>query len=137
MSTATRTSRYQEGSFERVKRAKGPDVWVYRWRKLQPDGRRLQRKKIIGNIEQFRTESAAKKAVENLRAEINARHDVVGKTTIEQNHNENLPRGGYGGEAGCAAAYEAALPGSEGPLKPFLHSEGIPKCGMPFCLTRN
>lgn len=78
----TRTSRYQEGSFDRLKRAKGPDVWVYRWRELQPDGSRLQRKKVIGDVDRFRTESAAKKAVENLRAEINAREECVGKLTV-------------------------------------------------------
>jgi integrase len=84
MSTITRNNRYQEGSIERVKRAKGPDVWVYRWREVQSDSRRVQKKQIIGNVEQYKTKSAAKHAVENLRAEINARQDRIGMMTVEQ-----------------------------------------------------
>jgi len=78
------TTRYQEGSIERVKRAKGPDVWVYRWRELQEDGRRAQRKKVVGDLARFPTKTAAKKAVDNFRVEINARQDCVGKITFEQ-----------------------------------------------------
>jgi integrase len=77
------TTRYQEGSIERVKRAKGP-VWVFRWRELQEDGRRLQRKKVIGDLERYPNKAAAKKAVENLRLEINARQDRVGRITVEE-----------------------------------------------------
>lgn len=79
----TRNNRYQDGSIERVKRAKGPDVWVYRWRELQADGSRLQRKKVIGTVDRFPNKSAAKKATENLRAEINARQGGIGKITVE------------------------------------------------------
>ena len=78
------TTRYQEGSIERVKRAKGPDVWVYRWRELQEDGHRAQRKKVVGNLARFPTKTAAKKAVDNFRVEINARQDCIGKMTVEQ-----------------------------------------------------
>ena len=52
MST-TRPNRYQEGSIDRISRAKGPDVWVSRWRELQDDGSRVQRKKTIGNVDQY------------------------------------------------------------------------------------
>jgi integrase len=76
------TTRYQEGSIDRVSRAKGPDVWVYRWRELQEDGTRVQRKKTIGDVEQFPTRAAVKREVENLRSEINAQQDRVGKTTV-------------------------------------------------------
>jgi integrase len=82
-STSTvRTPRYQEGSVTRVKRAKGPDVWVYRWREVDDDGNRVQRKQIVGNVAQFPTVSAAKREVENLRAKINAVNDRPGKTTV-------------------------------------------------------
>jgi integrase len=80
----TRNNRYQEGSIERVKRAKGPDVWVYRWRERQADGSRAQKKKVIGDVNRYPTQSAAKKTVENLRAEINSRQDRVGVMTVEQ-----------------------------------------------------
>ena len=77
------TTRYQEGSVERVKRAKGPDVWTYRWRELNI-GVRVQKKKVIGDLNRFPTKAAAKKAVENFRVEINARQDRIGKMTVEQ-----------------------------------------------------
>jgi integrase len=75
-------TRYQEGSVERVKRANGPDVWVYRWRELQSDGRRVQRKKVIGDISRYPTKRDAKKAVDHLRLEINAREERLGKMTV-------------------------------------------------------
>jgi integrase len=78
------TARYQEGSIERVKRAKGPAVWVYRWRELDEDGRRVQRKRVIGDLDRYPTMAAAKKAVENFRVEINARQERIGKMTVEQ-----------------------------------------------------
>jgi integrase len=81
MST-TRNNRYQEGSIDRASRAQGPDVWVYRWRELQNDGRRVQRKKTIGNVNRYPKRADAKRAVENLRAEINAQQERVGKTTV-------------------------------------------------------
>jgi integrase len=84
MSTTTRNNRYQEGSIERVKRAKGPDVWVYRWRELKSDGRRAQRKQVIGDLDRYKTKSDAKKAVGNLRAEINAQQSGFGMKTVEE-----------------------------------------------------
>ena len=82
--TITRTNRYQEGSIGRVSRAKDPDVWVYRWRELQADGTRPQRKKTIGDIKRFPTKSDVQREVENLRAEINARENLIGKMTIRE-----------------------------------------------------
>jgi integrase len=84
LSTTTRNYRYQEGTVDRSPRVKGPDVWTYRWRELQEDGRRVQRKQIIGDVGRYPTKSDAKRAVENLRAEINARQDRLGKLTIEE-----------------------------------------------------
>jgi integrase len=81
MST-TRNNRYQEGSIDRVARAKGPDVWVYRWRELQEDGTRPQRKRTIGDVKRFPKKADVKREVENLRSEINAQQERVGKTTV-------------------------------------------------------
>lgn len=78
------TTRYQEGSIEQVTRAKGPDVWVYRWRELQVDGTRVQRKKTIGDLKRFPRQSDVKREVENLRAAINAASDRIGKITIQE-----------------------------------------------------
>ena len=83
MPKITRSS-YQEGSFERVKRAKGPDVWVYRWRAADASGRRVQRKQVIGDVDRYRTKSDARRAVETLRAEINARQRRIGMMTVEE-----------------------------------------------------
>jgi integrase len=80
----TRKNTHQEGSFERVNRAKGPDVWVYRWRELQADGKRVQKKKTIGSVEKYPKLSDAKRSVENLRAEVNAQQQHVGKMTVKE-----------------------------------------------------
>lgn len=58
--------RYQRGCLFREKRKAGPDVWVFRWR----DGER-NRKEQIGTVEQLATKSAAMKACEPLRVNIN------------------------------------------------------------------
>lgn len=71
---------YQEGSLERVSRAKGPDVWVYRWR----DENRVQRKKVLGNIERLKTKAEAKREVDNFRAQINAGVEKIGRMTLSE-----------------------------------------------------
>jgi integrase len=58
--------RYQDGCLYREKRKAGPDVWVFRYR----DGQ-ANRKEKIGTVEQFPTKSAAMKACEPLRANVN------------------------------------------------------------------
>lgn len=58
--------RYQQGCLYREPRNAGPDVWVFRWR----DGT-VNRKERIGTVEQYATKSAARKACELLRANIN------------------------------------------------------------------
>ena len=61
-----RQRRYQQGCLIRERRKAGPDVWAFRWR----DGQ-VNRKDILGTVEQFPTKSAALKACELLRANIN------------------------------------------------------------------
>jgi integrase len=78
----TRNSRYQEGSIDRVSRAKGPDAWVYRWREPGLSGRRVQKKRVIGTVDRYATPAAARRAVENLRIEINAERNRIGKVTV-------------------------------------------------------
>jgi len=48
----------QNGSITRSKRLKGPDVWEFRWRESGPDGKRKQRRMVVGSIRQFADESA-------------------------------------------------------------------------------
>ena len=67
------STHYQQGTVVRAKRAKGPDVWVYRYRETLPDGIRAARKRVIGGIGRYPTKASAIRATENIRAEINAR----------------------------------------------------------------
>ncbi len=61
-----RRRRYQSGCLLKEKRKAGPDVWVFRYR----DGQ-VNRKEIVGTVEQFATKSAARKACGSLRIQIN------------------------------------------------------------------
>lgn len=83
MSTNTRSS-YQEGSVQRVKRAKGPDVWVFRWRETSADGLRVHRKRLIGDVTRFKSKAEARKSVGDLRARINADQHVSATMTIAE-----------------------------------------------------
>ena len=66
-----RRMRYQQGCLTQETRKTGPNVWVFRWRELAPDGRRHNKKIVVGTVEQFPTEARARRAVEGLRLEIN------------------------------------------------------------------
>jgi integrase len=65
----TRT-KYQNGCLTREERKAGPDVWIFRWRQQTPDGR-VNRKVVVGTLDEFRNKAAAQKAIETLRIEIN------------------------------------------------------------------
>jgi integrase len=72
-------NRHQEGSLERAHRAKGPDVWVYRWRE---NG--TQRKKVVGTVQRLKTLTQAKNEVENFCAQLNSRLEKIGRMTVEE-----------------------------------------------------
>jgi|SRR5579875_1419865 len=63
--------RYQEGCLTRERRKTQSDVWVFRWRETGPNGRKRNRKTVIGTTLQFPTESLARTAADGLRLEIN------------------------------------------------------------------
>jgi hypothetical protein len=67
----SRRTRYQQGSVQREKRRSGPDVWIFRWREVGPDGIGKQRKAIVGTVESLATEATALKAVHALRLDAN------------------------------------------------------------------
>lgn len=79
MKLTLRRERYQTGSLTRETRNTGPDVWVYRWREACATGERTKRKRIIGTVDDYRTKSAAQKAVSGLQLDINA---VVSATPV-------------------------------------------------------
>jgi integrase len=95
-------ARYQDGSITRVRRAKGPDVWVYRYRSTPDEnGRRKHCSRILGCVKDYPKKADAKRAAENLRAEINATEDKAGRMTVRdawghfqlhELHNPNVGR---------------------------------------------
>ena len=66
-----RRTRYQQGSVQRGKRRSGPDVWVFRWREIGPDGKTVQRKAVIGTVINLPSEASAIKAAQALRIDAN------------------------------------------------------------------
>jgi integrase len=63
--------RYQHGCIARERRNNGPDVWIFRWRETNPSGKRINRKVVVGTVEQYPVRSAAQKAADALRLHVN------------------------------------------------------------------
>ena len=61
----------QRGCMQRNSRKHGPDVWQFRWSETTSDGKRLYRKKIVGTVEQYPDEDAARRSVVGLVSELN------------------------------------------------------------------
>jgi integrase len=76
----------QHGSLKRNSRKRGPDIWQFRWSESSPDGKRLYRKKIVGTVEHYSDENAARRAVVGLVSEINndGRATNSGAMTVAQ-----------------------------------------------------
>ena len=58
---------YRFGTLYSEPRKKGPDVWVYRWREANPQGKRQLRKQIIGTMRELRTRADAQRTAEAFR----------------------------------------------------------------------
>src|SRR6195256_3330819 len=67
----------QRGSLTLVSRKEGPDVWQFRWSEKNVHGYRVQRKRVIGTVERYPNEAAARSAMAIILAELNS-----GKTRI-------------------------------------------------------
>ena len=65
-----RTS-FQNGSLKKEKRKRGPDVWIYRWREIGPDGAGRKPKVIVGSVDEYPSQALARRAVEDLGLGIN------------------------------------------------------------------
>jgi integrase len=61
----------QQGSIIKAERKSGLDVWEFRWREPGPDGKRKHRRMVIGRIDQFVDESAARGRIAALHLNIN------------------------------------------------------------------
>jgi hypothetical protein len=60
----------QRGSLAMVSRKEAPGVWQFRWSEKDLHGVRVQRKRVIGSVERYPNEAAARSAVTVLLAEI-------------------------------------------------------------------
>jgi len=60
----------QHGCMERLNRKRGPEVWQFRWSVTNPDGKRGYHKKIVGTVERYLDETAARRSVAGLVLEI-------------------------------------------------------------------
>jgi integrase len=61
----------QRGSLAIVSRKEGPAVWQFRWSEKDLHGSRVQRKRVLGTIERYPNETAARSAMAVLLAEVN------------------------------------------------------------------
>lgn len=62
----------QRGSVEMVTRKEGPAVWQFRWSEKDLHGARVQRKRVIGTVQRYQDEAAARTAIAVLLAELNS-----------------------------------------------------------------
>lgn len=65
-------TRYQFGCVERKTRRKGSDVWALRYREQRSDGTLVHKSTIVGTVEQYPTESHARRVAQTLLLRINA-----------------------------------------------------------------
>jgi integrase len=75
-------NRYQQGSLTIENRRKGQKIWVYRWREIDANAKSVRRKHIVGTKTEYLTRSAAMKAVEGLRLDINVETTNASSTPI-------------------------------------------------------
>jgi integrase len=101
---------------QREKRRSGPDVWIFRWREIGPDGKSVQRKAIVGTITALATEALALKAAQALRIDANQQtpQAEAGPSTIQElvahYRLKELATGDTDGKAySTRAAYECYL----------------------------
>jgi hypothetical protein len=59
----------EHGCMERLIRKRGPQVWQFRWSEIDPGGKRLYHKKIVGTVEHYPNETAVRRAVVGLLSE--------------------------------------------------------------------
>jgi integrase len=88
-------TRYQFGCVERKTRRKGPDVWALRYREQLSDGTSVHKSTIVGTVEQYATESQARRAAQTLLFRINAENPNTRVVTfgalIDHYLKEELP----------------------------------------------
>jgi hypothetical protein len=61
----------QRGSLAIFSRKEGPAVWQFHWSEKNLHGARVQRKRVIGTVERYPDEAAARTAMAIFFAELN------------------------------------------------------------------
>jgi site-specific recombinase XerC len=72
----------QNGSLATVSRKTRPAVWQFRWSEKDQSGARVQRKRVIGTIERYPDEAAARTATVALLVELNSEKARMGPRSI-------------------------------------------------------
>jgi hypothetical protein len=76
----------QRGTLALVSRKDGPAVWQFRWSEKDLHGARVQRKRVIGTVERYPDEAAARTAMAVFLAELNSEKARIssGSITVAQ-----------------------------------------------------
>ena len=91
-----RRTRFQHGCLQLAERKRGQRAWEYRWYEPLADGSRRRRSLVVGSLEQYPNEAAAKRAVASLLVNINAESPRFGlepvsvRTLIEHYQKKEL-----------------------------------------------
>jgi integrase len=96
--------RKQKGSLCTSVNGSGTQVWIFRWWETLPDGRRVRRKRQVGTLDQYQTQTAAEKAVRGWRLAVSADHastfsQITMKDLIEHFRQKELVDKGEDGRA--------------------------------------
>lgn len=67
-----RTARKQNGTLYLDKNGSRSPVWMFSWRHILPNGKRVRKKRQVGSLDQYKTEAAAERAVRSWRLAINS-----------------------------------------------------------------
>ena len=76
----------QQGRLQRKARKHGPEVWQFRWSERGQYGKSICHKKIVGTVDRYPDEKAARRSVVGLVSEINihSRSTNSGAMTVAQ-----------------------------------------------------
>ena len=108
-------ARSQKGSLCISANGSGTQVWIFRWWETLTDGRRARRKRQVGTLDQYPTETAAEKAVRSWRLAVSANQagvvsGVTMKALIDHFRERELVDKGEDGRAWSTRdRYEAYL----------------------------
>jgi integrase len=67
-----RNARKQNGTLYLDKNGSRSPVWMFSWRHICPNGKRVRKKRQLGTLDQYKTEAAAERAVRSWRLAINS-----------------------------------------------------------------